>query len=448
MKAKIFVFLLIIASSLSAQRLHFTQIKDSIHQRQAAYAKELSLVFVDSFLASDFSPTLEHFNNSLWEKYDSTKVRLAWLRNVNDLGDFQQIIGVNMLRRAEGNAFLVGIEFENGQKDFKMVFDTSNLLADFRIMPHQPFHNWQLPNYVNVSKVKIQALTIDAQLPLLAELSLPIENENPPILVLVHGSGPNDMDETLGPNKIFKDLAYGLASKGIGVLRYNKVSFDHQSEMIRQMNQLTIDQEVTNDAIRALALADSLTEGKVILLGHSLGGHMAPKIAAEANPDGVIVLAGNVSPLENLIIDQFEYLMENDSTSKINEFLINSVKWQINNLKEGNYDSSTTGSKLPFALPAVYWLSLKDYSPTQLAKNQSIPYLILNGGRDYQVTLEEAEKWQNGNTHPQSKTIIYPKMNHLFYAGEDLLLPAEYEKEAHLDEKVLSDMEHWIKTLE
>ncbi len=41
-------------------------------------------------------------------------------------------------------------------------------------------------------------------------------------VLLVHGSGPHDLDETLPPNKPFRDLAWGLASQGIAVLRYEK----------------------------------------------------------------------------------------------------------------------------------------------------------------------------------------------------------------------------------
>lgn len=448
MKIKLFLFLLIIASNLSAQYHHYSQINTLINKHQASYAKELTSSLINAFENKEYSFLKDHFSDSLWQDYDSTKAKIAWKKTVNDNGAFQEIIDLKWVRRAEGDSYLIGLAFENGKRDLKLSFNAVNKITAFRFMPYLEVDVWQAPSYADTTQFSIQTVTIPAQLPLIGELTLPKAVKNPPIVVLVHGSGPNDMDESLGPNKIFKDLAYGLASRGIGVLRYNKVSFDHQSEMILSLNEITIDKEVTNDALAALKLADSLTQGKIILLGHSLGGHLAPKIAEASNPDGVVVLAGNVSPLEDLVIGQFEYLMENDSTTQLTEFILNSIKWQINNLKEGKYDSTTTGASLPFALPAVYWLSLKDYAPTQLSQKQDIPYLILNGGRDYQVTTEEAEKWQNGNDHPHSNTIIYPQMNHLFYAGEGLLLPAEYEKEAHLDEKVITDIEQWIKSIE
>lgn len=436
--------LLFIYLQASSQSFHLDEIKTLDKKQKATHSKELASKFIIAFISEDYSSLKAHFSDSLWLNYDSTKAKIAWKKELHNKGYFQKILDVKWLRRAEENRYLVGLAFEKGKSDLSLAFNKDNKVTDFKISPFQDVNKWQLPSYADTNLFTIKELKIPTQLPLLAELTLPKSVENPPILVLVHGSGPNDMDETLGPNKIFKDIAYGLASRGIGVLRYNKVSFDYRSKMLERFNEVTIDMEVTKDAVAALKLADSLTQGNVFLAGHSLGGHLAPKIAERARLDGVIILAGNVSPLEDLIIEQLDYLKQNDSTTQLTDFVIKFVKWQVENLKSNNYDSSTRGSTLPFNLPAIYWLSLKNYKPNQLSIQQDIPYLILNGGRDYQVTNEEAEKWQNGNDHPLSKTIIYPKMNHLFYEGEGLLLPSEYEKEAHFDEKVLSDIEQWI----
>ncbi|MDZ7606573.1 MAG: hypothetical protein U5K79_13515 [Cyclobacteriaceae bacterium] len=56
-------------------------------------------------------------------------------------------------------------------------------------------------------------------------MTLPKGKNSFPIVLFVHGSGPNDRDETIGPNKPFRDIAYGLAEKGIASLRYDKRTF-------------------------------------------------------------------------------------------------------------------------------------------------------------------------------------------------------------------------------
>ena len=98
-------------------------------------------------------------------------------------------------------------------------------------------------------------------------------------------------------------------------------------------------------------------------------------------------------------------------------------------------------------MPASFWLSLKDYEPQKIAKKQTQPYLILNGERDYQVTPSEAKKWKNGSKNKQSKTIIYPHLNHMFFAGEGVCLPSEYEKEGHFSQETLNDIVNWISEL-
>ena len=51
-----------------------------------------------------------------------------------------------------------------------------------------------------------------------------------PGVVLVAGSGSLDRDETIGRNKPFKDIAWGLASRGVAVLRFDKVTYTHAAQ--------------------------------------------------------------------------------------------------------------------------------------------------------------------------------------------------------------------------
>jgi fermentation-respiration switch protein FrsA (DUF1100 family) len=124
------------------------------------------------------------------------------------------------------------------------------------------------------------------------------------------------------------------------------------------------------------------------------------------------------------------------------------IKTQVSNLKEGNYDSTTVAPILPLGLPAGFWIDLKDYDPVKMAKKQKIPYLVISGERDYQVPPKETKAWESALQHPHSKMTIYPKLNHMFFAGEGLCLPAEYEKKAHADKQVVADLVEWIKGLD
>src|SRR5262249_57372826 len=112
---------------------------------------------------------------------------------------------------------------------------------------------------------------------------------------LAHGSGPNDRDETIAQNKPFKDLALGLASRGIAVLRYDKRTKVYPAKMAG-LAGLTVKDEVVDDAIAAASMLRSqprIDPARVFVLGHSLGGMLVPRIAAaDAKLAGVIVMAG------------------------------------------------------------------------------------------------------------------------------------------------------------
>ena len=113
-------------------------------------------------------------------------------------------------------------------------------------------------------------VTGDFRLP--AMLTLPLGTTEPTVLVLVHGSGPNAPDETIGPNKLFRDLAWGLAMRGIASLRYEKRTRRYRGKL--DNINLTLHEKTIDDAITAthLVARDSRFDGKhVVVAGHSWG---------------------------------------------------------------------------------------------------------------------------------------------------------------------------------
>lgn len=435
---KLFFLLAVFCTLIATAQQKNTKLEEAI--KVANQVKE-------NLLNGNYEGLTQLFDSRLKENLQARKIEKLFEQFKKEHGEIKETLPLKEKVLAEGTRYHQGLVFDNSTFDIVFGLTEENKMSGFRMAPHWEVHSWNKPNYISIDNSKSTAIKIGEELPLFGEFVEPQQEAYNTIVVMVHGSGPNDMDESLGPNKLFKDLAYGLAEKGIASIRYNKRSYDYPATLAKQATKLTFDDVVTNDAILAIKRAKEMGAQKVVLLGHSLGGHLAPRIAEQEKVNGVIVMAGNSSRLEELLVSQYEHIMKNDSTSGITEFQLNMVRSQVKNVKDKNYTASTVGPTLPLGLAGTFWLNLADYEPVKIAKKQAQPYLILNGERDYQVTEAEAKRWKNGNKNKKSKTIVYPKLNHMFFAGEGVLIPSEYERKASLEEVVLNDISNWIKAL-
>jgi hypothetical protein len=96
--------------------------------------------------------------------------------------------------------------------------------------------------------------------------------------------------------------------------------------------------------------------------------------------------------------------------------------------------------------PATYWLDLKDYDPVPEAAKLTVPMLILQGGRDSQVSMKDFELWKAGvGKRPGVVMKSYPSLNHLFVTGEGKSSPAEYAKPGHVAPEVIEDIAAFVK---
>lgn len=407
----------------------------------------------------DYAQATRDFDATMLRVFGPDKIAAMWAKQLPaQVGAFRKQGAARRDQLQGYEIVLIACSFEKATLDARVVFDKEGRIAGLGFVPPAPPAKYEPPSYADPSKFEETEITVgsgDWAVP--GTVTMP-KGEGPfPGLVLVHGSGPNDRDETLGPNKPFKDLAWGLATRGIAVLRYDKRSKVHGQRILADPKleaAMTVKDETIDDALAAAALLQRtarIDPKRVFILGHSLGGYLLPRIALRAEPLGIagfVSLAGLTRPLEDTVLRQMTYLhgLAGDALSDGDRKRLEDLEAQAARIKGLTDADRASTEKLIGAMPA-YWLDLRGYRPPDTAKAVKVPMLFLQGGRDYQVTPEDLEGWKKaleGRNDVEFR--LYPKLNHLFFEGEGAILPLEYtQKHGSVAPYVVDDIAAFIK---
>lgn len=325
---------------------------------------------------------------------------------------------------------------------------TTQKITGFFMMPRKS--EGTVPPYAKLEKFTERKLEFgNKHYPLQGTLTVPTGVVKPPVVVLVHGSGPNDRDETMDGNKVFRDLAWGLASMGIAVFRYDKRTYVYGKELAAAQKQgkpFDVDDEVTDDAVMAVKRMQSnaLVDGNnVFVLGHSLGGMMAPRIVQRSKARGMILMAAPARKLDVLLEEQYRFLTRGKLTNATDSAQLEKLIMVIRQSGDTKQAATLHPDSLALGLSFAYWKSINGFNQVQVAQKLHQPILVLSGGRDYQVPPADAAIWKQ--SLPASTTCIeYPKANHLMMDGEGEPGPAEYQKVANVNRQVVVDIANWV----
>ena len=300
------------------------------------------------------------------------------------------------------------------------------------------------PPYADRGAFREEEITVGAapwELP--ATLTVPAGGGRHPAVILVHGSGPHDRDETVGGAKVFRDLAWGLASRGVAVLRYEKRTRTHGAKM---GGEVTIDSEVIDDALSALEVARrhaSVDPERVYVLGHSLGAQLAPEIARrDGRAAGAIMAAAAARPIGEVMMAQLEYLgtlPENASPDA--QAQLEAALAQVRRLTSGE----APDGEVIMGAPASYFRALDARDALGEARRLTLPILVLQGERDYQVTMTDYEMWRSAlASRPATTFRSFPPLNHLFVEGTGPATPSEYMAPGFVSVDVIEAIRAWI----
>jgi len=404
-----------------------------------------------------FDEIRELFTPGLRPMVTADGLRAAWEAELAQRGQLTAV-GAPASDQADGAMITVQVpvSFERGPQTLAVYLTRDGQLAGIQLAPPggaQPAAPWEPPGYADPGRFDETDVTLGSgPLAVPGALCLPRQRLSGllPALVLLGGSGPEDRDGSIGRSKPLRDLAWGLASRGVAVLRFDKVTHAHP-DLVSQNRAFTVADEYLPDALAAIALLQAhpdIDPARVFVAGHSLGGTVAPRVAA-AQPSvaGLVLLAGGAQPLQWAAVRQISYLASlAPATAASSRPGIDALTAQASRVDSPDLSPETPDAELPFGVPAPYWLDLRGYDPVGVAAGLRQPMLILQGGRDYQVTVaDDLSRWRAGlDQRPEVTIRVYPADNHFFFPGTGPSSPAELAAAQHLDPEVVADLRGWL----
>lgn len=344
--------------------------------------------------------------------------------------------------------FAQQIELENQVLMMQLALDGEGHIAGLGLVPVTV---QATPAPLSAGEAEV---SVGADKPLPGILCLP-EGDSFPAVVMVHGSGPNNRDESIGNTALFRDLAEALYDAGIASLRYDKRTYVYGSQMTaEEVSALTVEEETIQDAIAAARLLRE-TPGVtgVYLVGHSMGAMLGPRIAEEADGlfDGMILLSGSPNTLLDIVIDQNQAAVDGIEDGELKAAQQEQLNMLIAQAEEvlGLSDEEIKQQTI-FGTSAWYFAEMMRHDAASILRSLALPTLIINGGSDFQVVPENGYlAWQNAVGDLPFVTLShYEGLNHVLmvYTGDPAQQGTvmEYNTPAHLDEGVASEITGWI----
>lgn len=233
-----------------------------------------------------------------------------------------------------------------------------------------------------------------------------------PVVLIIPGSGPTDRN---GNNPLgvkgspFRLLAEGLASSGISSVRIDKRGMFGSAAAIPDANAVTIS-DYANDVAAWIASIRSVTKRDCVwLLGHSEGGLVALVAAQKVDRVcGLLLVATAGRPLSDVLTAQL-------TANPANAPILPQAIAAIEQLRAGSRVDTTAmhPALLPLFRPQVqgFLIDAFSFDPAALVRAYDGPVQVLQGARDIQVGVADAELL--AGARPGVRLTVLSDVNHV-----------------------------------
>ncbi len=281
-----------------------------------------------------------------------------------------------------------------------------------------------------------------------AMLTKPAGRGPHPAVVLVHGSGPGTMDMNVGGSTIFRDIAWGLAARGIAVLRYTKRPTQHADKFKALNRKPSLDEEYIEDAssaVAALRRTSGIDARRIYVLGNSMGAALAATIANRNQLPGAIAFAGSPRSVGDILIEQATYGLsvatDDKARTRAREVIANGER--INAITP-----ASDPEEVIHGSPVKVWRELMAVKPVDQVRALSKRggrALIMHGDRDYLINESDWQAWQPVASLPGVTMRRFPKLNHIMQEGEGKMTFDEYRWTRPVSGELLDVVAAWVK---
>jgi len=428
--------------------------------------------FIKANARSDFGAVHGMLDETMGGMVDEAGLRTIWEEIIAVAGEFIAIHGIENAVSDELYISGVTMRHENFGFGWNIIFSEDGFVAGFRtggtiLLPPETENAQTERTVAQRDGFTDYPVVIGAgtDYPLNAVLSMPDDATGKvPAVVIVHGSGPHDMDGNLYGNTPYRDIAEFLASNGIAAIRHDKRNLTHGAKIMQEIGgSQTVWEESIEDAILAAEILRAnprIDENRVYIIGHSLGGTIAPRIHANGgNFAGLILMAASPRAMFSELIIELNIVSitlgyEHDVIDAETKDAMLADIYALAELLKTVADMPDDEAKalmIPAAGSFAYYIKdLEAHTFADYAKNVTVPILAIQGGRDFQILpdvdfiiLQEILAGRDNVTFK-----LYEDLNHLFVAttatnfNEHAMQIIENPGRVHIP--ALQDIVDWI----
>ena len=419
------------------------------------YAEQAAHI-VQQLAAGKYAAVEASFDAQMVNDLPQTKLSGQWEALLALSGRFTKVKATSVKREQGGyHVVVMTCAFQRALNNNVLItFNRDRRVSGlyFGPQPTEVVDQWSTPSYAVVSRFHEVPISVGSGLwNLPGTLTLPNGNGPFPVVVLVPGSPPLDQDATAGPNKIFKDLAWGLASRGIAVLRYTKRTHQYGAGLGGgALSSFSLSEELVDDAraaVSVIASRSDIDHRQIYLLGHSMGGIAVSTIALHDPKIAGIVAMGTPAgdPLAVFLRRAEEGASSGGEQAAEHSKVIPILK----GLRDGSFAPGDVVELYGQRCPVAYWLSLRNHGSAAVSAKLTMPVLILTAGHDVEAGVDAFENWKLALAGHKNATVkFYPDLFHLFLPstsnkmGEDA--PDDWSRPSHVTPNVVNDIASWV----